>query len=206
VAGTFGQHRVVKGRNDGSSKTVATVQPNSIATSGAIDLDLSSVWGKAIGRIFCGDTTLNGKSASGDAVLSQPQLFQRGTCCDLDLCSYDINARDFFGNGMFDLNSRVDFDEIVAILLVNQEFCSSCIAVIHMASELNSVIQDGVACLLWQVFGGSKLDDLLVPALDAAVTLVQMHNVSMIITEQLNFDMFGSVQKTLNKDGAVSEC
>ena len=75
-----------------------------------------------------------------------------------------------------------------------------------MLSKLNSVIQDGVSGILWQVFGGSKFDDLLVPALDAAVTLVEMHDVSMIIAEQLNFDVFGSVQKTFDEDGAVSEC
>ena len=71
VAGTFGQHRVVEGGDDGSSKPVATVKPDPVATGRAINLNLARIRGKSVGRVFGCDTALNGKSTSRDAILRQ---------------------------------------------------------------------------------------------------------------------------------------
>ena len=43
------------------------------------------------------------------------------------------------------------------------------------------------------------------PSLDTAVPLVQVNNVSVVITKELNFDMFRSVKETLNEDCSVPE-
>ena len=36
-------------------------------------------------------------------VLGQSELLERGTCGDLDLCGNDVNAGDFFCDGVLDL-------------------------------------------------------------------------------------------------------
>jgi hypothetical protein len=81
------------------------IEPYSITTSRAVHLNLSSIWSKALSRVFGGDTALEGKAACGDVVLSQAELLERCTGCDLDLCGYDIDAGDFFGDSVLDLTA-----------------------------------------------------------------------------------------------------
>jgi hypothetical protein len=43
-------------------------------------------------------------------------------------------------------------------------------------------------------------------ALHGTVTLVQVDDVAMIITEELDLNVLGLVKEALDKDGAVAEC
>jgi hypothetical protein len=81
------------------------IEPYTITTSRAVDLNLSSIRCEALSRVFGGDTALEGKAACGDVVLSQAELLERCTGCDLDLCGYDIDAGDFFGDSVLDLTA-----------------------------------------------------------------------------------------------------
>jgi len=42
-------------------------------------------------------------------------------------------------------------------------------------------------------------------SLDTTVSLVQVNNISVVITKKLNLDMFRPVKETLNEDCSVSE-
>lgn len=99
--------------DDGSGKTVTTIETDSVATSRAVDLDLSSIGCKALGGVFCGDSALEGKASCGDVVLSQAKLFKRCTCCDLNLCRNNVDTGDLLGDGVLDLDTRINFNEIV---------------------------------------------------------------------------------------------
>jgi hypothetical protein len=101
--------------NDCASKTVTTIETDSIATSGAVDLNLSGVRCKALRWILCRDAALEGEAASRDVILGETELFERCTRCDLDLGSDDIDAGHFLRNGMFDLNAGVDLYNNVSI-------------------------------------------------------------------------------------------
>ena len=46
-------------------------------------------------------------------VLSQTKLLKRCTSSDLDLGCNDIDTSDLLGDGVLDLDTRVDFDEII---------------------------------------------------------------------------------------------
>ena len=108
------------GGDDGTGKTVASVKSHSITTclivsdgqlsgglgtltSTAVDLDLSRVGREAIGRILGGDTALEGKAAGGDVILCEAELLERGSGGNLDLSGNDVDAGNFFGDGMLDL-------------------------------------------------------------------------------------------------------
>ena len=52
---------------------------------------------------------------------------------------------------------------------------------------------------------GRHLDDLLVAALDGAVALPQVHDVALAVTDDLDFNVTGTVDKALDEDGAVAE-
>ena len=97
------QHGIIMRTDNSAGKTVPTVQSNTITTSGAIDFDLASIGGETFGRIFCGDTTLNGETTSGYAVLSETKLGERSTGGNLYLCSYEINPSNFLRNSVLDL-------------------------------------------------------------------------------------------------------
>lgn len=94
-------------RDDRPGESVPTVQAYTITTSGAIDLDLASVGRELVGRILGGDSTLDSKAASRDAVLGQTKLLERRTCRDLNLRSNDIDPGDLFRDGMLDLAEDV---------------------------------------------------------------------------------------------------
>ena len=55
------------------------------------------------------------------------------------------------------------------------------------------------------MFGRCDFDDLLMSALDRAITLVQVHNVAEVISKQLNFDVLWIVKESLDEDRAVAK-
>ena len=72
-------------------------------TSTAVDLNLSGVGREAIGRILGGDTALEGEATGGDVVLCEAELLERGAGSNLDLSGNNVDAGNFFGDGMLDL-------------------------------------------------------------------------------------------------------
>lgn len=132
-------------------------------------------------------------------------MLQGRARCDLNLSGNEIDAGDLFCNGVLDLDSGVDFNEVVAVLLVDQELSGTGIAVVHRLGQSDGIIQNVVTDIGWKVFGGCNLNHFLVTTLNTAVTLEEMDHVSVVVTEQLHFDMLWFIQETLDEDGAVSE-
>ena len=63
-------------------------------------------------------------------------LDQRFALGNLDLRLHNINACDFFCNGVFDLNTRVYLNEIkLAAVHIHQEFNSTGTFVIHVLTD-----------------------------------------------------------------------
>jgi hypothetical protein len=56
--------------DDGTSKAIATVQADTVATRRPVDFDLASVWREGIGWVLGGDTALDSEATGRDAVLS----------------------------------------------------------------------------------------------------------------------------------------
>lgn len=121
------------------------------------------------------------------------------------MSSDNVDASNFLSDGVLDLDSGVDLDEVVAVLLVNQELGGTSVAVVDRLGESDSVVQDGLAGLLGQVLRRGKLDDLLVTSLDTAVTLEQVDHVTVAVTQKLDFNVLGAVQEALDEDGTVAE-
>lgn len=191
--------------NDSASKSVSTVQTDTIATSRPVNLDPARVWLEALGRVLGRDPALDGETPGGDAVLCEAEL---GECCaggDLNLGGDNVDACDLLGNGVLDLDTRVDLDEVVSVLLVNEELCCTGIAVVDRLGQLHGIVQHGISCLDGQVLGRGDLNDLLVSPLDGAVTLVQMNDVAVVVSKQLDLNMLGLVEEALDEDSSVSE-
>jgi len=102
-------------------------------------------------------------------------------------------------------HSRVDFDKVIAVLLVDQEFRGAGVAVVGSLGQPDGVVEDGVPNFNREVLCRRKLDHLLVTSLDGAVSLVEVNDVAMVVAEQLNLDVLWLVQESFDKYGAVAE-
>jgi hypothetical protein len=205
MASTLGKHGIVVGSDDSTSETVTSIQTDTITTGRSVDLDLTSIGLEALGRVLSCDTALDGKATSGDAVLRKTKLVQSGTSSDLDLSSNDVDSGDLLSDSVLDLDTRVDLDKVVTVLLVDQELRSACIAVAGCLGQSNSVGENVVTDLSGEIFGRGNLDNLLVSSLDGAVTLVQVNDVTMVVTEELDLNVLGLVKEALNKDSTVTK-
>src|SRR5258706_128053 len=91
---------------------------------------------------------------------------------------------------MLDLNASVDFEEqeLVAIE-IDENLDSSRADVVELAPESNGCLSESTAERLVQGRGRCFLEDFLVPTLQRAVTIAEVHDAAVGIGEQLNFDV-----------------
>jgi hypothetical protein len=106
-----------QGHHKSSICKLTSIETDTVTTSRSVNLNLSGIWCEALCWIFCSDTALEGKAACGDVVLGQTELLKRCTSSNLDLCGNDVDTSDFLSDGVLDLDTRVDFDEVIPILL-----------------------------------------------------------------------------------------
>lgn len=90
-------------------------------------------------------------------------------------------------------HSRINLDKVITILLINQKLRGSCIPVANAFGQLDGICQNGIASRSRKVLCRCQLHDLLMTSLHRAVTLKEMHHISVAITEQLDFNMPGFV-------------
>src|SRR5882757_7331558 len=106
---------------------------------------------------------------------------------------------------MLHLQTRVHLEEIERSVLIDDELDG---ARIDIADRLRGG-DSGAAHLPSErsVDAGrrSLLDDFLMPPLNRAVALEQMHDIAMRVGEDLHLDVTRSGQETFEKDGAVTE-
>lgn len=91
------------------------------------------------------------------------------------------------------VHSRVDLDEVVAVLLIDQKLGCSSIAVVDRLGQLDCISENGIASLDWQILCWCKFNNLLMTSLDGAITLVQMHDVAVVVSKKLDLDVLGFV-------------
>ena len=112
--GELNEHRVVVWSNDSSSVSVSGVEPDAKSGSGSIVSDTAVVGGKSLFRVFSRDPTLDGEAVARDFSLVRNSNFgfvKFLALCYEDLGADKIDAGNTFGDGVFDLNARIHFDE-----------------------------------------------------------------------------------------------
>lgn len=122
---------------------------------------------------------------------------------------HDIHRHELGGSrtcdSVFDLDTRVDLNEIVPAHLVDQELGSAGIAVADALREFDGICKNGLTDLFGEVSSRSDFDDLLVTTLYRAVPLEEVNSVSKGVGEQLNFNVAGAFKETLNEHGTIAE-
>ena len=111
---------------------------------------------------------------------------------DQDLALDQVDAGDDLGDGVLDLDARIDLDEVErAGLDIDQELDRPGVFVPHVAAERDRGVADGRADFRVEVVRRRDLDDLLVPALDRAVAFVKMDEVAVPVAQDLHLDVLG---------------
>ena len=151
-------------------------------------------------------TTLHGTTHGfGNLVLRQTEFFQGLAGRNGDLIFHNINARDIFRHGVLHLDSRVDFHKVVTAILVDQEFDRTSVAVLGVAQNIDRVGQDLRPRCGGQPFGGRNFDHFLVPPLDTAIAVPQVHHVAGTVAQTLDFNVTRLFDVLFNKAASVAK-
>ena len=208
--GRYFYKKAVVVRRDGRvNKRIASIQTNAVTACTCVFCDNACIRSKSVDRVFCRQSALNRKATRLDIVLALDVKFRRIQFIsfgDQDLRLYDIDACRHFCNGMFHLDTRVHFDEVMISFMVYQEFYSTCTSVVHRLGDLQSVVADVLSLLLCQAERRSKFDHFLVSSLDGTVTFIQMYDVAVTVSQDLHFDMLRTFQIFFNEDIVDTEC
>jgi hypothetical protein len=106
---------------------------------------------------------------------------------------------------MFDLDARIDLDKVMSSLLINQEFGGSCIPVIDALRELDRITPNRLADLFREMRRRGDLDHFLMPALNGAIALKQVHDIAHRVSNNLDLDVTGTFEETLNEYSPVAK-
>mmetsp|Transcript_20220 Transcript_20220/g.42352 ORF Transcript_20220/g.42352 Transcript_20220/m.42352 type:complete len:275 (-) Transcript_20220:965-1789(-) len=202
--GVLDNHGIKVGGN-GQARIPNSVHTDTLSSRMTVQGQGSGIGGKITFRVFRRDTALNGHSPRMNVFLHQSSFFQRGTRRNLDLRLDQIHTRHFFRDGMFDLNTRIDFNKVGIQILVNQEFDRTRILVLGGLRQFHGIFVQLCSQFIRQGPGGGHFNHLLMTSLDTAITFPQMHDIAGTITDNLNFNVSWSIDKAFDKDIATTK-
>jgi hypothetical protein len=113
--GDLDQEGVVIGGDDGPGIGGAAIEADAKARRAAIGVDAAIIRGEAVLRVLGGDAALEGVAIEADVLLPGHEgviVAEARALGDGDLRLDDIDAGDQFGDGVFDLDARIDLDEV----------------------------------------------------------------------------------------------
>ncbi|KAK5636828.1 hypothetical protein RRF57_012540 [Xylaria bambusicola] len=143
-------------------ESITTIKTNTISTSRSVHFNLASVGLELLSGILGSDSALNGEASGRDPT----KLLQRSTRSNLDLSGHNVYAGDLLGNSVFDLNTGVDLDEVVAVLLIHKELRSAGISVVDGFGQLHRIGENRITGFCGKVLGRGNLHYFLMPPLN----------------------------------------
>ncbi len=178
----------------------AAIKTNAKAVCTTIHLDDPVIGDKVVFRVFGGDTALKRMITQLDLVLPGDTGFGREadapTLRDQDLCLDQIKAGHAFGDGVFDLNTGIDLDEIkLGCVNIHKELDRPGIDVVGRLAKADRCITDFLALIIIKIGCGRTFNDFLVATLNGTVTLIEMNKGAVGITKKLNLDMAGTADQ-----------
>ena len=139
-----------------------------------------------------------------DVVLREGQLLPRG---DPDLPFDEVDARHHLGDGVLDLQAGVHLheEELVGTVCGDDELHRPGPRVVDTARGIAGGLADARPSLGVEQRRRRLLDHLLVAPLQAAFALTEMHDVAVLVREDLDLDVAGSQHEPLEEERVVAE-
>jgi hypothetical protein len=207
--GDLDQEGVVIGGDDGPGIGGAAIEADAKARRAAIGVDPAIIRGKAVLRVLGGDAALEGMAIEAHSLLPghvRLIVAQARALGDGDLGLDDIHAGHQFGDGVFDLDARIDLDEVEIIVVgVHQEFDGAGVAVVGRPRQPQGRLAEFDPARLGQIGRRGTLHDLLVAALHRAVTLEEMDQLAVGVTQDLDLHMPRPPHQLFQIDLVVAE-
>ena len=118
----------------------------------------------------------------------------------------DIDPGDFLGDGVLDLQARIDFDEVELLRVgVQEEFHAPRVREVRGARQRQRRLAELPALSLGQKRRRRPLDHLLMAPLDGAIPLEQMHQIAVEIPQDLDFNVARPPHQLLDVHLVVAE-
>ena len=188
----------------------AGIQTDTKTRRAAVGIDLSVVWNKVVLGIFRGNTTLHGMATQQNLLLWWNPGFvsaDRTTLGDPNLGLYDINASDFLRDRMFDLDAWIHLDKVeLAGINILQKLHRAGVVITDTPAQTQCSVADGFTLRIFQEKRWSTLDHFLITALYCAISLKQVHQIALLISEDLHFDMPRAAYQLFKVDLVIAEC
>ena len=122
------------------------------------------------------------------------------------LAFHHVDAGHLFSDRVFHLNSRVHFDEVKLLTVrIDQKLHRPCVGVLHVVADRNRCLTKIGPNFLGQVGGRRNFDHLLMASLDRTIPFMQVDEVGVFITENLHFDVAGSLHESFEEHIAATE-
>ena len=132
-------------------------------------------------------------------------VFQTLSCCQQNLAFHQIHVSDHFSDRMLHLDTRIHLDEVQAPILIHKKFNRSGVDISDFRESLAQNLSNLIPQLRGYLGGWRLLQQFLMTPLDAAFTLPQADHVSILIGENLKFDMTGPLHEFFHVKVAVAE-
>ena len=201
----FDEKRVIVWRH-ARTDDYFTVEAHTHATRWAVHLNLTKVGRKVHGWIFSGDSALHGETLENDVVLRlDANVGQALPVGDENLRLHQVDTSHFFGDGVFNLDTRVNFQKVVTTLLVNHKLDGTGVAVVDVLGKRHGVVEKSLTKLRIEIRRRRELDNFLVTTLHGAITLTQVNDIAVGISEDLHFDVSRRLDVTLQKHTTVAK-
>jgi hypothetical protein len=155
---------------------------------------------KVVGRVFGINPDFDRVPVYGQLVLCIGYFFPFG---NFDLQLYQINPCDCFRHRVLDLQSRVHLQEVEVQLLIHNELDCSCVVISAGLCNVDSRSTHGATNFRSQYGRRRFLYYFLMPPLNRTLAFEQMDNISMLIAENLDFNVPWFRNVFLNKHGPV---
>src|SRR5690554_2415596 len=152
--------------------------------------------GDELERIFCVDATFNRMAAELYIALAQREFFAGG---NQDLLLNQVDTGHHLGDSVFNLDTRVHFDEIEFAVFI-KKFKSAGTAITHAATSVGTALTDALNQPTGNPRGGRLFNNLLVAPLHGAVAFAQPYRVAATVGQHLNFNMARVLEELLHID------
>ena len=203
------QQRIVEARDDRAGIGGAAVEADAEAHGAAIGGDAAVIGDEIVLGILGGDAALEGVAVEANLALARHARFDladRGAFGDMNLRLDDVDAGHLLGDGVLDLDARVDLDEEEgAGVGVHEEFDRAGALVFGGMGDRDGVGAKLLPLRFVEVWRRRALHDLLVAALDGAIALEEMDDRAVAIGEDLYLDMAGAFDQLLKVDLVLAE-
>ena len=152
--------------------------------------------------IFCINAALDRGTMQFNIGLLERQRFTRG---DTNLSLDQIDTGDHFGYWMFNLDARVDFDEVKITFLVDNKLNRPGVLVTHFDNQPLRRFTNRLARLLWKKRGWTLFNQLLMATLNRAIAFVQMARVAVQVRNHLNFNVTWTINESLQVNACIAK-